>query len=106
MTSTGVPGLLAASLVIDQRKAAEQQLDALSVQSGFVPHLLQLVLERSQPVQIRQAACLYFKNQIKARWDDVSPVRFRSSDEAFFLFESACSQSTRFSTWSTAILWF
>jgi exportin-2 (importin alpha re-exporter) len=70
--ASNVPALFAASLVIDQRKAAEAQLEALSAQKGFIPHLLQIVLDRMQPMQVRQAACLYFKNQIKQRWDDVS----------------------------------
>jgi exportin-2 (importin alpha re-exporter) len=70
--ASDVPALFAASLVIDQRKAAEAHLEALADQKGFLPHLLQIVLDRSQPMQVRQAACLYFKNQIKQRWDDVS----------------------------------
>lgn len=71
--ASNVPALFAASLVIDQRKAAEAQLEGLSVQKGFIPHLLQIVLDRTQALPVRQAACLYFKNQIKQRWDDVSP---------------------------------
>lgn len=69
--ASDVPSLFAASLVIDQRKAAEAQLETLAVHVGFLPHLLQIVLDRNQPMQVRQAACLYFKNQIKRRWDDV-----------------------------------
>ncbi|KAF8307881.1 Cse1-domain-containing protein [Clavulina sp. PMI_390] len=73
--SSPVPALLAQSLVIDQRKNAEAQLSSMAVTAGFVPHLLQIVLDRSQDIPVRQAACVYFKNQIKQRWDDEdSPI--------------------------------
>lgn len=74
--ASNVPALFAASLAIDQRKDAEAQLSQLAVQKGFLPHLLQIVLDRTHPTQIRQAACVYFKNQIKLRWDDVSAPSF------------------------------
>lgn len=70
--ASNVPTLFAASLSIDQRKDAEAQLASLAQQKGFLPHLLQIVLDRTHPIPVRQAACLYFKNQIKQRWDDVS----------------------------------
>jgi exportin-2 (importin alpha re-exporter) len=68
---SSVPALLAASLSPDKRKVAEAELASLSLQPGFLPHVLQVVLDQAQSLQVRQAACLYFKNQVKRRWDGV-----------------------------------
>ncbi|KDQ12400.1 hypothetical protein BOTBODRAFT_34372 [Botryobasidium botryosum FD-172 SS1] len=64
--------LLLASLVPSTRQAAESQLTTVSVQPGFLPHLLQLALDPAQPLQVRQAASVYFKNNVRRRWDTES----------------------------------
>lgn len=73
--ASDVPTLFAALLVIDQRQAAEAQLQTLSGQDGFLPHLLLIVLDPSHSLTVRQSACLYLKNQIKNRWSgEASPT--------------------------------
>jgi exportin-2 (importin alpha re-exporter) len=67
-----LPSLLLASLNPQSRKQAEQNLGALSQQSGFLPVLLRLVLESSQDRPVRLAASVFFKNVVKNKWDDVS----------------------------------
>ena len=67
-----IPALLLGSLSPASRKQAEANLQSLSVQPGFLPHLLRLVLEPAQDRSVRLAGSLYFKNVIKSRWDDVS----------------------------------
>lgn len=69
-----VAALLAASLTVEHRKSAEGELETLSIQQGFLPYVLQIVLDQGQPLPVRQSACLYFKNQIRRRWTDVSSL--------------------------------
>ena len=66
-----LPALLLASLSPATRKHAEQSLTALSVQPGFLPHLLRLVLEPAQERSVRLAASVFFKNVVKNKWEDV-----------------------------------
>ncbi|EPS95676.1 hypothetical protein FOMPIDRAFT_1025652 [Fomitopsis schrenkii] len=65
-----IPALLLASLNPSTRKEAEANLQALSVQPGFLSVLLRLVLEQSQDRPARLAGSVYLKNVIKNRWDD------------------------------------
>ncbi|KAI0684913.1 Cse1-domain-containing protein [Cytidiella melzeri] len=65
-----LPALLLASLNPSSRKQAEQNLHALSVQPGFLPVLLRLVLEVSQDRSVRLAASVFFKNVVKNKWED------------------------------------
>ncbi|KAF8063522.1 CAS/CSE protein [Lyophyllum atratum] len=70
-----LPALLLASLNPDTRKQAEQSLNAVSVQQGFLSHLLRLVLEPSQDRAVRLAGGVYLKNITKLRWEeDVQPL--------------------------------
>ncbi|KAG6828872.1 hypothetical protein H0H92_006481 [Tricholoma furcatifolium] len=70
-----LPSLLLASLNPSTRKQAEQNLNALSVQQGFLSHLLRLVLEPSQDRAVRLAGGVYLKNITKLRWEeDVQPL--------------------------------
>ncbi|KAH0580356.1 hypothetical protein H2248_001858 [Termitomyces sp. 'cryptogamus'] len=70
-----LPALLLASLEPTTRKQAEQNLDAVSVQPGFLSHLLRLVLEPSQDRAVRLAGGVYLKNIAKHRWEeDVQPL--------------------------------
>ncbi|KAG6872821.1 hypothetical protein C0995_006303 [Termitomyces sp. Mi166 len=70
-----LPALLLASLNSTTRKQAEQNLDAVSVQPGFLLHLLRLVLEPSQDRAVRLAGGVYLKNITKHRWEeDVQPL--------------------------------
>jgi len=66
-----LPALLQASLSPQTRKQAEQNLNALSSQTGFLTHLLGLVLEQSQDRAIRLSGSVYLKNITKLRWDEV-----------------------------------
>ncbi|KAF5323094.1 hypothetical protein D9611_009310 [Ephemerocybe angulata] len=70
-----LPKLLLASLDPSSRKQAEQKLYELSVQQGFLTHLLALVLEQSQDRSVRLAGGVYLKNIAKLRWEeDVQPL--------------------------------
>ncbi|KAF4612796.1 hypothetical protein D9613_011749 [Agrocybe pediades] len=65
-----LPTLLLASLKPDTRKAAEQGLAALSVQPGFLTHLLRLVLDSTQDRAVRLAGSIYLKNTAKHKWEE------------------------------------
>lgn len=67
-----LPVLLVASLKPETRKQAEQNLNSISLQPGFLAALLQLVLNGSQERPARLAASIYLKNIAKTRWDEVS----------------------------------
>ncbi|KAG6868898.1 hypothetical protein C0993_008196 [Termitomyces sp. T159_Od127] len=70
-----LPALLLASLQPTTRKQAETNLNAVSVQPGFLSHLLRLVLEPSQDRAVRLAGGVYLKNISKHRWEeDVQPL--------------------------------
>ena len=66
-----LPSLLLASLNPSTRKQAETSLQQLSIQPGFITHLLNLVLQSSQDRAVRLAASVYLKNIVKSRWEDV-----------------------------------
>ncbi|KAL1949825.1 hypothetical protein VTO73DRAFT_8706 [Trametes versicolor] len=68
-----LPTLLLASLNPSSRKQAEQSLQSLSVQPGFLTHLLTLVLQGTQDRAVRLAASVYLKNIVKSRWEDDEP---------------------------------
>nr|VWP01251.1 Succinate-semialdehyde dehydrogenase (EC [Ganoderma boninense] len=68
-----LPSLLLASLRPDSRKHAEQSLHSLSLQPGFLTHLLSLVLQSAQDRAVRLAGSVYLKNLVKSRWDDDEP---------------------------------
>ncbi|KAI0329277.1 Cse1-domain-containing protein [Cubamyces sp. BRFM 1775] len=68
-----LPSLLLASLNPSTRKQAEQSLQSLSIQPGFLSHLLTLVLQTSQDRAVRLAASVYLKNLVKSRWEDDEP---------------------------------
>ena len=67
-----VASLLQASLHPTTRKQAEQQLQQLTTQDGFLSHLLQLILNRSVDPSIRLAGGIYLKNIAKLKWEEVS----------------------------------
>ncbi|KAG5652934.1 hypothetical protein H0H81_003010 [Sphagnurus paluster] len=70
-----LPTLLRASLSPETRKQAEQSLNAVSLQQGFLSHLLNLVIEPSQDRAVRLAGSVYLKNITKLRWEeDVQPL--------------------------------
>ncbi|KAI9001554.1 Cse1-domain-containing protein [Trametes punicea] len=68
-----LPALLLASLNPTTRKQAELNLQTLSIQPGFLTHLLTLVLQTPQDRAVRLAASVYLKNLIKSRWEDDEP---------------------------------
>lgn len=76
-----LPSLLLASLNPATRKQAEQSLQELSRQSGFLSALLRLVLETSLDRPVRLSGGIYLKNVIKRRWQDVRES-FKSPDLA------------------------
>ncbi|KAI0825963.1 importin alpha re-exporter [Irpex lacteus] len=80
--SEQLPALLLASLNPATRKQAEQNLHALSVQPGFLPVLLRLVLEASQDRSVRLAASVFFKNVVKNKWEDVRQAPVPEADKA------------------------
>lgn len=63
--------LLLASLQPDTRKQAEHSLQELSIQPGFLTHLLGLILQPSQDRAVRLAGAVYLKNITKLRWEEV-----------------------------------
>lgn len=66
--------LLLASLDPHTRKQAEHSLTELSNQSGFLTHLLRLVLSPSQDRAVRLSGSIYLKNITKLRWEEVCPM--------------------------------
>ncbi|KIK96918.1 hypothetical protein PAXRUDRAFT_825478 [Paxillus rubicundulus Ve08.2h10] len=70
-----IASLLNASLQPASRKQAEQQLNQLTTQQGFLPHLLGLILDSTQERSVRLAGGIYLKNIAKLRWEeDVAPL--------------------------------
>ncbi|KIY43801.1 importin alpha re-exporter [Fistulina hepatica ATCC 64428] len=70
-----LPQLLLASLNPDTRKRAEQSLNTISTQPGFLDHILRLTLDNSQDRSVRLSASVYLKNVAKLRWEeDVRPI--------------------------------
>ncbi|KAL0945218.1 hypothetical protein HGRIS_000730 [Hohenbuehelia grisea] len=65
-----LPALLTASLQPSQRKQAEQTLQSLSGQPGFLSSLLRLILEPSLERSVRLAGGIYIKNIAKHQWDE------------------------------------
>jgi Importin-beta N-terminal domain len=70
--STNLPTLLLASLHPSTRKQAESALTGLSTQPGFLNALLALVLDAQAERSVRLAGCVYLKNCVKLRWEEVS----------------------------------
>ncbi|KAJ7801877.1 CAS/CSE protein [Mycena olivaceomarginata] len=67
--------LLLASLNPATRKAAELNLNALSIQPGFLSHLLGLILDPTKERSVRLAGSVFLKNIAKGRWEeDVNPL--------------------------------
>ncbi|KAJ6474605.1 CAS/CSE protein [Mycena vitilis] len=70
-----LPSLLLASLNPATRKAAEQNLNALSIQQGFLSHLLLLILDGTKERAVRLAGSVFLKNITRLRWEeDVNPL--------------------------------
>lgn len=66
-----VASLLSASLQPASRKQAEQQLNQLTAQQGFLPHLIALILDNAPDRAVRLAGGIYLKNVAKLRWEEV-----------------------------------
>ncbi|KAJ7918955.1 CAS/CSE protein [Mycena leptocephala] len=70
-----LPSLLLASLNPTTRKLAEQNLNALSLQPGFLSHLLRLILDATKERPVRLAGSVFLKNIARLRWEeDVNPL--------------------------------
>jgi exportin-2 (importin alpha re-exporter) len=65
--------LLLGSLNPATRKQSEQSINAISTQPGFLPHLLNLILQASLDRPVRLAGSIYLKNIAKSRWEEVCP---------------------------------
>lgn len=65
-----VPQLLLGSLDPNTRQQAEKQLSQAATQTGFLPHLLSIVLDNAQRSEVRMAAAVYLKNAARRRWAD------------------------------------
>lgn len=66
-----LPSLLLASLNPTTRKLAEQNLNALSLQPGFLSHLLRLILDATKERPVRLAGSVFLKNIARLRWEEV-----------------------------------
>ena len=73
-----LPALLQASLNPETRKVAEHNLFNISLQPGFLSHLLLLILEPTQDRATRLAGAVYLKNVAKLRWEEVCSDPFSS----------------------------
>lgn len=80
-----LPTLLLASLNPSTRKKAEQSLTTISVQPGFLSHLLRLVLDPTQDRAVRLSGSVYLKNITKLRWEEVSLFQSYASIHSSFL---------------------
>lgn len=65
-----LPKILLALLDPKAQKKAEQQLNALSSQQGFLAHLLRLILDASQQATTRLSGSVYLKNIARLRWEE------------------------------------
>ncbi|XP_030570286.1 importin-7 [Drosophila novamexicana] len=54
----------------EQRKAAEDQLAQIHKIIGFVPTILQIVMQTTLEQPVRQAGAVYLKNLINSSWSD------------------------------------
>src|SRR5258708_31732060 len=90
-----IPALFAASLDVALRKPAELQLETLSIQQGFLPYVLQIVLDQSKPLAVRQAPCLFVKKQIRRRWGNVSFLPIKFTYISFSIIDDIISPSIR-----------
>lgn len=54
----------------EQRKAAEEQLAQIHKIIGFVPTILQIVMQNTVDQPVRQAGAVYMKNIISSSWAD------------------------------------
>ncbi|XP_013114275.1 importin-7 [Stomoxys calcitrans] len=54
----------------EQRKAAEDQLAQIRKIIGFVPTILQIVMNNNVDQPVRQAGAVYLKNMISSNWAD------------------------------------
>uniref|UniRef100_A0A1A9VN34 Importin N-terminal domain-containing protein n=1 Tax=Glossina austeni TaxID=7395 RepID=A0A1A9VN34_GLOAU len=66
---------------VEQRKAAEEQLSQIHKIIGFVPTILQIVMQNNLEQPVRQAGAVYLKNLITSSWADHDvkpgePIRF------------------------------
>ncbi|EIN12120.1 importin alpha re-exporter [Punctularia strigosozonata HHB-11173 SS5] len=73
--------LLLASLNPSTRKDAEASLTQISLQPGFLSHLLRLVLTQTENKSVRLAGSVYLKNTVKNRWDDETDTPISPSDK-------------------------
>lgn len=62
--------LLRATLELNQRQQAEEQLNQVHKIIGFVPTLLQIVMQNDLEMPIRQAGAIYLKNLVTQSWQD------------------------------------
>lgn len=66
-----LPPILVALLDPRTQKKAEQKLNTLSSQRGFLSNLLRLALDGSQQATVRLSGSVYLKNIAKSRWEEV-----------------------------------
>ncbi|KAJ6221341.1 hypothetical protein RDWZM_007153 [Blomia tropicalis] len=66
-------GIFQATLDQNQHEQAEKQLEQIHKIIGFLPTIQQIIMETSIELPIRQAAAIYFKNEICSYWLDKEP---------------------------------
>uniref|UniRef100_U5EWH1 Putative nuclear transport receptor ranbp7/ranbp8 importin beta superfamily n=1 Tax=Corethrella appendiculata TaxID=1370023 RepID=U5EWH1_9DIPT len=62
--------LLRATIDPNQRQQAEAELNNVHKIIGFLPSLLQVVMQNDIEMPVRQAGAIYFKNHITQNWQD------------------------------------
>src|ERR1700738_1715438 len=88
--------LLQASLLPATRRHAEQSLQSLSSQEGFLPHLLQLILNQDADPSVRLAGGVCLKNLAKLRWGEGSLSFLVSATRCFSFCCGAHRRCSRF----------
>ncbi|XP_063698998.1 importin-7 [Culicoides brevitarsis] len=64
---------LRGTIDINQRQQAEEELNKIQKIIGFVPSLLQVVMQNDVDLPVRQAGAIYMKNMICNNWQDKDP---------------------------------
>eukprot|EP01112_Ceratiomyxa_fruticulosa_P010852 TRINITY_DN2888_c0_g1_i1.p1 TRINITY_DN2888_c0_g1~~TRINITY_DN2888_c0_g1_i1.p1 ORF type:complete len:1156 (-),score=266.57 TRINITY_DN2888_c0_g1_i1:100-3441(-) len=68
----------------DQRRAAESQLRQFEPNPGYIVLLFQIVGTNDFDISLRQAAVIYLKNLINARWENEAPAPTNPSTSIYF----------------------
>lgn len=70
MDNAKICELLRATIDPNQRLQAEEQLNQVHKIIGFLPSLLQVVMQNDVDSPVRQAGAIYLKNMVTSSWQD------------------------------------